>query len=198
MKKLVISALAATAAFAASPTAMAQAGTEFVGQLKSFGFDFCPQGWARANGSLYPVSQNAALFSLLGTQFGGDGVNTFALSNLNQRMAMGPGRGPGLPMRIIGQTLGTQTVTLTAANLPRHDHRFMASANSQAQNTPENGSFPTYGPTVQAYAARGSSDVSMDSQTITSAGGSQPLNIQQPVLAVTWCVAMVGIYPSRS
>jgi microcystin-dependent protein len=198
MKKLVISALAAAAAFGFAPAATAQAGDQFLGQLKSFGFDFCPQGWARADGALYPVAQNTALFSLLGTQFGGDGRNTYAVPNLNQRMAMGPGRGPGLPARIIGQTLGTQTVTLTSANLPRHDHRFMASANSQAQNTPENGSFPTYGAAVQAYAAQGSSDVSMNSPTIANAGGSQPLNIQQPVLAMTWCIATVGIYPSRS
>lgn len=198
MKKLLISAIAGASALALAPAASAQTGDQFLGQLKSFGFNFCPAQWARADGAILSIAQNTALYSLYGTTFGGNGTSTFALPNLNQRMAMGRGAGPGLTNRAEGTAVGSPTVTLTIANLPNHTHNFMASADPQAQNTPENGSFPTYGATVRAYAAQGSSDVSMNSQTIASEGGSQPMPIQQPVLAVTWCVAMTGVYPSRS
>lgn len=186
-------ALAGMALFAGA----AQAQDPFVGQIEAYGFNFCPQGYMAASGQTLPISQNTALFSLYGTMYGGNGTSTFALPNLNGHRAMGAGHGPALSMRPQGSVTGTETATMTTATMPSHEHLFLGST---AANSSGNAAGHTVGtfPSAMAYSDPGTSDVQMHAGTIGSAGGSQPFNINGPYLAVTYCVALQGIYPSRN
>ncbi|MEM1204441.1 MAG: tail fiber protein [Acidobacteriota bacterium] len=171
----------------------------FVAEIRIFAGNFAPRGWAFCDGQLLPVSQNTALFSLIGTTYGGDGRTTTALPDLQGRVAMHPGRGPGLTSRRLGQRGGVETVTLSEAQMPNHTHSLMG--------TPENGSFGSLTSKMAFARSRGgtlyqtntsSNLVSMDSRTLPSAGGSQSHNNLQPFIAMNFIIALVGLYPSRS
>ena len=178
----------------------------FLGQITGYGFNFAPRGWLPCSGQLLPINQYTALFSLLGTTYGGNGVSNFQLPNLNGTVALGFGQGQGLSPYQLGQVLGTENVTLTSTTIPSHSHS-MASANIQAtnaggdQNTPGgnvwagNGNENVYGPAsntpVQLASVAGTANVQ-------PAGGSQPHENRQPFLTINFCIATTGIFPSRN
>ena len=174
----------------------------FLGSILMVGFNFAPTGWALCNGQLLSISQYSALFSLLGTYFGGDGITTFALPNLQSRVPLHQGQGAGLSPYVIGQLGGAENASLTIANLPQHSHP------ANCSNTPGPASDPTGqfwaeanggGRTPVAtpgYAASATSQMAAAAIGIT--GGNQPLAILQPYLCVNFIIALQGIYPSRS
>ena len=169
----------------------------YLGEIRLFGFNFCPVGWTPANGQILPIAQNSALFSLYGTVYGGNGTTTFALPNLTGRAPYGAGTTPGLPPTVIGQLYGNSTVTLATANLPAHTHQLNGSSAADTVSSPAGALLATFSG-GNIYAAAGSPPNSpMSTTAIGNTGGNQPVNTQSPALALTWCVATVGIYPSR-
>ena len=168
--------------------------TPFVGEIKIFAGNFAPTGHALCNGQLMPISQNTALFSILGTTYGGDGKSTFALPDLQGRSPMHPGQGPGLSLHILGEQSGTETETLGVTQMPAHVHALSGSTAASA-STPSNGllgqaSAPVYG---------GASNlVQMASQAVSAVGGAQPHDNRQPYLALTFIIALQGVFPPRS
>ncbi len=176
----------------------------FIAEIRIFAGNFAPRSWAFCNGQLLPVSQNTALFSLIGTTYGGDGRTTTALPNMQGRAPMHPGRGPGLTSRRLGQRTGVEQVTLSEAQMPNHTHS--VSADAEAGGT-FGGGADTQSPigahlgnTVAAgeFFATGNPDVSMSSNALNNTGGSQPHNNMQPFLAINYIIALQGLYPSRS
>jgi microcystin-dependent protein len=195
----------------------------FIGQIQPFGFDFAPRGWAKCDGQLLPISQNTALFSLLGITYGGDGKTTFALPDLRGRLPMHQGTGPGLSMRKMGQKPGTEITVLTLAQMPSHNHTGQVSninlgtitaklrcntneSNTQAPegNTIANANRNTYtdqAPNQDMHADSieiSQSGTATGSVTISNNGGSQPFSIMNPSLVINYCIALVGLFPSRS
>jgi len=175
----------------------------FLGQITLFPFNFAPNGWAFCQGQLLPISQNTALFSLLGTFYGGNGVSNFALPDLRGRVPIGQGQGPGLSNYAIGSVQGVETVTLLASQSPPHSHPFQAFAVQATTNAPS-GALPAQGhstgrgaPAVNTYAPLQTA-VPLASGQVGPAGNGQPHNNLQPYLTLNWCIAMQGIYPSRS
>ena len=170
----------------------------FIGEIRLFGFNFAPQGWAQCNGQLLQISQNTALFSILGVTYGGDGRTTFALPNLQGRSALSAGQGPGLSSRVLGQSGGEAAVTLTSGEIPQHTHTAAASTNLGDQASPANTLWATgAGGRGQNFYASGA-DVAMSSQAIGPAGGGQPHNNLPPYLALNFCIALQGVFPPRS
>lgn len=171
--------------------------TPFIGQIQYFGFNFAPRGWALCEGQLLSIASYTALFSLLGTTFGGDGRTTFGLPDLRGRAPIGPGSGPGLGTVNWGQKAGTEQVTLSTLQLPAHTHAYQ-----KANRTNEAGD--STDPTTGALAASGRFDndyLTGDTESFvqtTSSGASQPVNIRNPFLGVYASIALVGLYPSRN
>ena len=160
-----------------------------------FGFNFAPQGWAMCNGQILPISQNTALFSLLGTSYGGNGQTTFALPDLRGRVAIQQGQGPGLSSYSIGEVTGVETVTLTSNQMPQHNHGVVANG-APATATRPNGAVPARtGTNEYAPAPDGTA---MNAGMIATTGGSQPHTNLPPLLVVTFCIALQGIFPSRN
>lgn len=185
----------------------------FIGEIRPVGFNFAPRGWAMCNGQLISISQNTALFSLLGTIYGGDGRTTFALPDLRGRTSVHQGRGPGLGTYRIGARGGAQTATLTSNQMAAHNHSQAdvtpAGVRMRAAGSPANTADPT-GNTLGLAAAYSSDapavDMAADSVVIDpiphpdtlATGGSQAHNNMPPYLVVNFCIALVGVYPSRS
>jgi len=169
----------------------------FVAEIRIFPFNFAPKGWAFCNGQLLPLSQNTALFSLLGTTYGGNGKSNFALPDLQGRAPMHPGQGPGLSLHDLGEIGGAETVTLLESEIPAHSHAMRASVD------PANAQAP--GPTVTlarsaggaAYSTNTTGLVSMAPQTLAPAGGDQPHNNLQPYLTFYFNIALQGVFPPR-
>ncbi|MCC5997203.1 MAG: tail fiber protein [Oceanicaulis sp.] len=195
--KILLAAASSAAAMAGLSSPAFSQSTPYIGQITSFGFNYCPQDWAPASGQQIPVSQNPALYSLFGVTYGGNGQTYFNLPNLNGRHAAGSGYGPGLTPLYQGNTFGSDSVTLTVNQMPQHNHSFHASGQGPDSTQPAGGGFATYPPTAVAYAEAGSSDVAMNPSVVQPAGGAMPMPVRQPYLALTWCVALTGIYPSR-
>ncbi len=172
----------------------------FVAEIRIFAGNFAPRGWAFCNGQLLPVSQNTALFSLIGTTYGGDGRTTTALPNLKGRVPMHPGRGPGLTSRRLGQRGGTEMVSLSEAQMPNHNHTTQAATDGGTDNDPQNQfpARPAAGRFASMYAPDSSSLGAMKSGSLANTGGSQPHNNMQPFLTMNFIIALVGLYPSRS
>jgi microcystin-dependent protein len=179
----------------------------FMGTIQAFGFYFAPRGWQTCSGQLISISQNSALFSLLGTNFGGDGTVTFGLPDLRSRVAVGQGQGPGLSNYVIGEATGSEQVGLTSQNLPAHTHMLMASTVAATDTTPAsgdvlgapNGEDADLAPvTVKMYAPAGTGMVPLSPTSIGVAGGSIPMSVIQPLLCINYSIAMEGIFPSRS
>ena len=168
----------------------AHAQEPFLGEIRTFGYDFCPLGWAAAAGQLLSIAQNTALFSLLGTQFGGNGTTTFALPDLRGRVLLAAGQGPGLSNYAIGQQGGEETHTLTVSEMPSHAHVIPGLSTGQAATVREANN-NNNAVTVQSTAQSGT-------QSTQSTGGGQPHNNLQPYLAMTTCIALEGIFPSRN
>lgn len=177
----------------------------YLGEIAVFGFNFAPRGWALCQGQILPISQNTALFALLGVQFGGDGRATFGLPNLQAVIANGQGQGPGLSPYAIGQRGGAASVTLTAAEGAAHTHALPVSAVNGKQPAP----LPTLtlgatggrGELVNVYATpaqQSASPVAMLASAIGPAGAGQPHNNMAPYLTLNFCIALQGIFPPRS
>jgi microcystin-dependent protein len=171
---------------------------QFVAEIRIVGFNFAPTGWALCDGQLMPISQNTALFSLLGTTYGGDGKSNFALPDFQGCAPMQQGQGPGLSFRDLGETGGEQAVTLLTTEMPSHTHT--------AQGVSPGGSAVPGGNTWGAalkghgnlYAASGANNVNMAPQALAVAGGSLPHNNMPPYLTLTFVIALQGIFPPRS
>jgi microcystin-dependent protein len=170
---------------------------QFVGEIRAFAGNFAPTGWALCNGQLLPISQNTALFSLLGTQYGGDGRTNFALPNLQERSPIGAGQGPGLTPRTVGDSGGQAAVSLSASQIPAHSHA-LGAALSPSSGTPASdvSLAPLAGGAV-AYRVP-ANRVNMDAATIGASGGSAPHNNRQPYLALNFIIALQGIFPARN
>ncbi len=177
----------------------------FIGQIQMFGFSFPPRGWAACSGQLINISQNTALFSLLGVQYGGDGRITFGLPDLQGRAPVNQGQGPGLSPYDMGEKNGSEVVTLIPAEMPIHTHVATTSAVEPCQNNLGNtdspvGAFPAGSETAENYAL--TSDGSMGpiavNTTLGPSGGSQPHSNLPPYLAVNFSIALAGVFPARS
>lgn len=164
----------------------------FVGEIRVVGFNFAPRGWALCNGQLLPISQNTALFSLLGTTYGGDGRSNFALPNLQGRAVMHPGNGPGLTPRYLGENGGTTSETLSQAQMPAHNHALNAASGSATTGTPSGANSLAAG-TVNTYGAANNM-VPMGE----AVGGGQAHNNMQPYEVLNFVIALQGIFPPRS
>jgi microcystin-dependent protein len=180
--------------------------TPFVAEITIFAFNFAPTGWALCQGQLLPISQNTALFSLLGTMYGGDGKSTFALPNLQDQTAVSFGQGPGLSQYFQGEQVGTSTVTLTTGELPAHNHLFNANTNpGTVVNASNNQLGVGQGGTKQnSYnanifsTATNLATTGLSPLAVSFTGSSQPHNNMQPYLALNFCIAMQGVFPPRS
>lgn len=169
----------------------------FIGSIVLFCGNFAPKGWATCDGQLLSIAQNSALFSILGTTFGGDGRTTFALPDLRGRVPLHPGSGPGLSPYTLGQSIGVENVTLLAGQMPAHNHAVAAPCSDGAPSTPSPvGAVAANQDQTPFYAASGTA--AMAPGTSTTVGGSQPHENRQPVLAINFIIALEGIYPSRS
>ena len=168
----------------------------FIAEIRIFAGNFAPRGWAFCNGQLLPIAQNTALFSLIGTTYGGDGRTTTGLPNLQGRAPMHPGRGPGLTPRRLGENGGIETVTFTEAQMPNHQHFALGSSGKSSEQKPGGHS---WGKTLNKDAYRDTDNyINLNSQAIQHTGGNQPHNNMQPFLAINYIIALVGVYPSRS
>ncbi|MCB1634349.1 MAG: phage tail protein [Xanthomonadales bacterium] len=172
-------------------------GQPYIGEIRMFGGNFAPAGWAFCNGQLLSVSENETLFNLIGTTYGGDGVNTFALPDLRGRLAMHAGNGPGLTMRPLAQRGGAEAVTLTNTQLPSHDHGPMRFSSGAGQSNEPTGQVPGNSPSVDLWI-EDTQSTSLDPSTVTSAGGSQPHDNLMPFLCVSFIISLFGIFPSPS
>jgi microcystin-dependent protein len=168
----------------------------FVAEIRIFPFNFAPRGWAFCNGQLMPISQNTALFALLGTTYGGDGKSNFALPNLQGATPLHPGQGAGLSLRDLGQQGGSEYVTLLQSEIPMHSHILRSSADDGDLNTPGGQRVLAASLNGQAYGPA-ANQTSMSMNTLALAGGSAPHNNMQPYLTVNFCIALQGIFPSR-
>lgn len=173
-------------------------GTPILGEIRKFGFNFAPRGWAMCNGQLMPISQNTALFSLLGTTYGGDGQSTFALPNLQGRVPIHQGQGTGLSNRVMGEVSGEEAVTLLVGQLPAHNHQAQGS-NQGANNPSPAGNVWAAEPTGQtALYSNTAPNTPLAAGAIGTTGGSQPHDNMPPFLVVNFCIALAGIFPSRN
>ncbi|HYQ04466.1 MAG TPA: tail fiber protein [Polyangiaceae bacterium] len=169
----------------------------FIGSIVLFCGNFAPRGWAFCDGQLLSIAQNTALFSILGTTFGGNGQTTFALPDLRGRVPLHPGSGPGLSPYVLGQAMGVESVTLITTQMPAHNHGFAVPCSNGAPSTASPvGAVLANQDQTPFYAASGTS--AMAAGTSTIAGGSQPHENRQPVLAINFIIALEGIFPSRN
>ena len=171
----------------------------FVAEIRIFPFNFAPTGWAKCNGQLLPISQNTALFSLLGTTYGGNGQSTFALPNMQGSTPMHPGQGPGLSLHDLGETGGSETVTLLQTEIPAHSHTIRANNSDGVQPAPASNvsSAPGADRDLFWYKA-GPPNATMKADASGFAGGNLPHNNMMPYLTVNFCIAMQGVFPPRS
>lgn len=170
----------------------------FVAEIRIFPFNFAPRGWAWCDGQLLPISQNTALFSLLGTTYGGDGKSTFALPDLEGRAPMHPGQGPGLSQRVLGESGGSDTVTLLGSELPAHPHTMRANTDFADLQQPSPARSIARSQNANAYKApAGQPVVALSSQALSPAGGGQPHNNLQPYLTLYFNIALQGVFPPR-
>ncbi|MBR0783845.1 phage tail protein [Bradyrhizobium iriomotense] len=170
----------------------------FVAEIRIFAGTFAPTGWALCNGQLMPISQNTALFSLLGTTYGGDGKSTFALPNLQGSSAIGQGQGPGLSDRILGEVSGVQSVTLLTSEMPFHNHLGQGSTEVGTLKQPAPTEFLAKSKAGTNYQSNVSTNlVQMNQGTLTFTGGNQPHNNMSPFLTLTYIIALQGVFPPR-
>ncbi|VXC11415.1 Phage tail protein [Flavobacterium sp. 9AF] len=179
----------------------------FIGEIKIFGFYFPPRGYMTCQGQILPIAQNTALFSLIGTTYGGNGQTTFGLPDLQGRMPIGQGQGPGLPIYTLGEVGGSPTTTLISSNLPAHIHslnsvhvKILANSNLGEEQSPVN-NYPavttadSYSPIASANTFMGNTQVS---GTTDPTGQNLPFSIKNPYLTINFSIATIGIFPSRN
>jgi microcystin-dependent protein len=170
----------------------------FVAEIRIFAGNFAPKGWAFCNGQILPLSQNTALFSLLGTTYGGNGQSTFALPDMQGRSPMQPGQGPGLSLHDLGEESGSETVTLLVSEIPAHAHLEMGSNTQSTQQSPLS-NFSSGSNQNKRYAAAAvNADVQMNPQILAPTGGDQPHNNMPPYLCLNFIIALQGVFPPRT
>jgi len=167
----------------------------FLGMIIIVPYNFAPRGWAFCNGQILPIAQNTALFSLLGTTFGGNGQTTFALPDLRGRVPNSSGQGPGLSSYDLGQVGGTESETLTINQMPAHNHQLGCFGDDANAAVPTNNVLANAPNNMYATVAP---NALMNPQSITNTGGSQPFSTLQPYLTLNFCIALEGIFPSRN
>ena len=170
----------------------------FVAEIRIFACNFAPTGWASCDGQLLPISQNTALFSLLGTYYGGDGKSTFALPNLEGSSPIGAGQGTGLSDRFLGEVAGEQSVTVLTSEMPIHNHLLQGNFNAGDVFTPSPTTALTNSAPGNAYITGSPALVQMAFQAVSVAGSDFPHNNMQPFLTVFFCIALQGVFPPRS
>jgi microcystin-dependent protein len=170
----------------------------FVAEIRIFPFNFAPKGWAFCDGQLLPLSQNTALFSLLGTTYGGDGKSNFALPNMQGNAPMHPGQGPGLSLHDLGEVGGSQTVSLLESEIPAHSHSMNASTQDGLDNHAAANLLAQGIGILQYTDANTGPFTTLNPNALPPAGGDQPHNNMQPYLTLNFCIALQGVYPPRS
>lgn len=170
----------------------------FVAEIRIFPFNFAPKGWAFCDGQILPLSQNTALFSLLGTTYGGDGKSNFALPNMQGNAPMHPGQGPGLSLHDLGETGGSETVSLLESEIPSHSHTMNAQNVPLGSLTSAAGNTFTHPASGNLFNKVNPAVVSMAPEALAPAGGDQPHNNMQPYLTLNFCIALQGVYPPRT
>jgi microcystin-dependent protein len=170
----------------------------FVAEIRIFPFNFAPKGWALCDGQILPISQNTALFSLLGTTYGGDGKSNFALPNMQGNAPMHPGQGPGLSLHDLGETGGSQTVNLLDTEMPAHPHSLNASAQPGEDPAPSPQEAVARSTGANLYQTSASGLVQLADKAVTPAGNDQPHNNMQPYLTLHYCIALQGVFPPRN
>jgi len=168
----------------------------FVAEIRIFPFNFAPKGWAFCDGQILPLSQNTALFSLLGTTYGGDGKSNFALPNMQGNAPMHPGQGPGLSLHDLGEMGGSETVSLLESEIPAHSHQIRVSTDPGDLQAPTPARGLTRSGNGSGYVATGP-NVAMAPEVLAPAGGDQPHNNMQPYLTFNFCIALQGVFPPR-
>lgn len=170
----------------------------FVAEIRIFAFNFAPSGWAWCDGQLLPLSQNTALFSLLGTTYGGDGKSNFALPDLQGRVPMHPGQGPGLSLRDLGESSGVETVTLLEGEIPSHSHPVRVSSDVASISAAEANALAVPRRNGAMYQSNTSQNLTPTAiESLATAGGGQPHNNMQPYLTTNFCIALQGVFPPR-
>ena len=169
----------------------------FVAEIRIFPFNFPPTGWAFCNGQLMPISQNTALFALLGTTYGGDGKSNFALPDLQGAAPMQPGQGQGLSLRDLGEMSGAEAITLLESEIPVHTHAVMTAVTLANVNAPSSEVVLGRSNGGSAYQTNIANFAAMAPQALAPAGGSLPHNNMQPYLTLNFCIALQGIFPQR-
>jgi microcystin-dependent protein len=172
--------------------------TPFIGEIRLFGGNFAPLGWAFCDGSVLLISEYDALFALIGTTYGGDGQDTFALPDLRGRVPVHQGQGPGLPPRLIGEAAGTETVTLTPAQLPSHSHGLVGSSSAATLSSP-GGSLLAVTGAVGSYGS-GTPNQPMSTGALAASGAAaaQPHENMAPFMTISYIISLFGIFPTRS
>ncbi len=172
----------------------------YVGEIRMLGFGRVPNGWFACDGSLVPIDQYQALYTLLGTTYGGDGQTTFAVPDLRGALPLHQGQGPGLTPRTIGERAGTENVTLTTLQMPAHTHTLVATSAAASVDTPGSTTLPgaVSGETFYVTDVTGATAVAMEPTAVSVSGGSQPHENCMPTLTVQYCIAWEGIYPTQS
>lgn len=197
MKTLLTCAAALAASASLGSAAQAQQIEAYLGDVILVGYDFCPRDWASAEGQLLPISQYTALFSLVGTTYGGDGQTSFGLPDLRGRYPVHHGQGDGLTNFVWGQQIGADRTTLTAQNLPPHTHAMRGNDAGNDVVNPGGAAFTTL--TGQGQIAFSSpADTALDSDTVGVTGGGAAMNVHAPSLGMRYCVALAGMYPQRN
>ena len=167
----------------------------YIGEIRMVGFNFAPAGWAFCNGQTLPISENDALFTLIGTTYGGDGQETFGLPNLQSRIPVHAGQGPGLTNRTLGEASGTESVTLTEQQMPTHTHQLYGSGNSATEETPQGN--VTGQPVTNIYGNLPPFQ-EMAQNVVGPAGGNQPHDNVHPFQVISFVIALYGIFPPQS
>lgn len=171
----------------------------FLGEIQLFGFPYAPYQWATCSGQIIPIQQNTALFSLIGTQYGGDGRTTFALPNFGGNAGDNQGQGPGLTRRVVGEMIGESNVTLMITELPPHTHAaqiYMTRGTTARVGTPATGAAPSNPTASQGFVTDGAPNTTFNPLAIGPAGGTQPHPNQQPYLTLNYSMALAGVFPS--
>jgi microcystin-dependent protein len=188
--------LSAVAFLALSPRASAQADQPFLGEIVIVAFNFAPVGWASCNGQLLPISENDALFNLIGTTYGGDGQSTFALPDLRGRVPIHQGQAPATSNYVIGETGGEETVTLSLNQIPAHEHPISGQSAVGTNSIPA-GSVWASQSRLNVYSSA-TPNTPMNSASVSTAGGNQPHDNRSPYLVVNYIISLFGIFPSQN
>lgn len=193
-----ICAVALAGSAAMTDQASAQAQDMYLGQMMLVPYNFCPRGWTEANGQIMAISTNTALFSLLGTTYGGNGQTTFALPDLRGRVPVHVGQGPGLPNVDLGEVFGVPSTTLTIGNLPMHNHSLNAAREAPDTGDPSGAALATFTGGGNVYSKSGTPVTIMNPRSIGFTGNSLPFDQHPPSLGMRWCIALSGVYPPRN